>query len=1478
MLFLYPKNTTDFTNNGDPIHHSYDEHVIRDDGFYLTFNLLLDKEEGYKKVKKEMIIGANTPDGPNQFRVYDVKKKNTHVEVTAVQLMYDFDNKEVNPFSVKNATGNQVITKFRSSFKSALGQFTMDSSVNEVHDFTTNEVEDDTPSHNALEVLNRITSRWDSELMLNGFDIRMIKRLGQKTDALLYEKKNISEFEDSSSVSGMATRIHATSKFTPEGKENEVTLSVTVDSPLINEYAQIYEKSFVNNECRTEAELIAWVKLKYSTENIDKPSRSITVATNIIDGTEINYGDDLVLKYLVHDVDEVIRCVGYDYDPIRKTYYSVTLGDWKDSFLNTVTSNIVDSTNKQLNQLKKNVTYVLMSANGKNRTAYGPNPVPNPINGDMWYYYESDRPNDVELRIFNDGFWEPINFATKEEVEGALAEAEEAKQEAIESYNNAITDAVTYTNTKAQEFDTKLLAVNQEVANVTQSANTAVTQANKAIEDAGFAKADAASARQAASAASGSALEAIGLAQQVNTNVNTLTSNYDTLTQTVSAKAEKSTVEVVSGIVNRHTNEISANAEAVKLRLTSAQVDNLVSQKGYATTNQLTATSGSLTSLITGVQTNLDNLEISGRNLLLDSKRIEITPTTRYITKRLSKPILPNQKYTISIGYREYVTKTVSHDSVLVSPRDDRGGTTTSIGDAVGSAYTVPIGGSVTSEFTNTNQVIDTILFYSADQNIVSGNKEFYFDVKVAEGEKNTGWTPAPEDQATKTEFTEINQTVNSLSSRVGNSEGQLSALELRVTGVQTTVASKADKSQITQLSGQITSVVTDFDNLEIGGRNILLNSEIIGVLSNNNSSYPVNQETLSEGSIKFRRITAHPTIGNGYISLYESIRGTDIADRNWKGKDIVFSLRFRTNHAVNFMFRPWLVVNGTNIYGEYREVMGNGNWREVSFTFKNFSSDISSTDIIRFMPSISVNMRGYYLDLRGYQIEFGNKATDWSPAPEDMATSTQLTQLSDSLNARIVEKGQVVAQFNMDNGTTLIQNKKLLLDANTYIMGTTFANDVKAKSLEAVYADIATLKTKVLTADVITSTMLKSDTALIDKIFATDANVNRLTAKTAFINSVKAIDIAADRITTGTLNAANVNIINLSASKIVASSLSALTTNTGALNVTDWLTFSTDNKGIRATYDFGDQLGGSFDPRWFVGNYTLGYRYMKFLADVYTVSASGGRGNYGYYSETFYGPDYFKLRQYNNSTMTRLLTRIDMRSEYISLSTSFDETKIYLNANGDTFFAGNMQVNGDLWIGNLKALKAYYVQAPETANNLYINGGRNDLGSMRFGVDGSTLNGGRLISSDSVYHRTYSSASNVIVWDTGTIGRSVSARKYKLNIESNNLLETALKTLSISPSSWHDKAEVESIAKTMSNGTEQELDPNFRLKRHYGFVADEFHEKGATEVVMYDSKGEVEGLAYDRISMYHHELIKDLYHKIEQQENKIKELERKTA
>ena len=85
-------------------------------------------------------------------------------------------------------------------------------------------------------------------------------------------------------------------------------------------------------------------------------------------------------------------------------------------------------------------------------------------------------------------------------------------------------------------------------------------------------------------------------------------------------------------------------------------------------------------------------------------------------------------------------------------------------------------------------------------------------------------------------------------------------------------------------------------------------------------------------------------------------------------------------------------------------------------------------------------------------------------------------------------------------------------------ITKTHFVNEIKATSIDAVYANISDLRTKLLTSDVILSRHIKVENALIDKMFASTALIERLTSKSAFIRDIQAIEITANQLNLTTL------------------------------------------------------------------------------------------------------------------------------------------------------------------------------------------------------------------------------------------------------------------------------------------------------------------------------------------------------------------------
>lgn len=107
--------------------------------------------------------------------------------------------------------------------------------------------------------------------------------------------------------------------------DEEITINLVVESPLINDYPFINEMAVSNNELQTAEELEEWAMEHFTKENIDKPKNSIKVSYEQL-SEKISRGDTVILKYLKYDVDERIRIVETHYDPMLERWKSFVLG------------------------------------------------------------------------------------------------------------------------------------------------------------------------------------------------------------------------------------------------------------------------------------------------------------------------------------------------------------------------------------------------------------------------------------------------------------------------------------------------------------------------------------------------------------------------------------------------------------------------------------------------------------------------------------------------------------------------------------------------------------------------------------------------------------------------------------------------------------------------------------------------------------------------------------------------------------------------------------------------------------------------------------------------------------------------------------------------------------------------------------------------------------------------------------------------
>ena len=89
----------------------------------------------------------------------------------------------------------------------------------------------------------------------------------------------------------------------------DIILSVTVDSPFINDYPEIYEEIIENNELKTIEELTNYAEGYFSKQHVDFPKISIKVGLDVLQNEQVQLGDTVIVRYLTHDVDQRQRVI-----------------------------------------------------------------------------------------------------------------------------------------------------------------------------------------------------------------------------------------------------------------------------------------------------------------------------------------------------------------------------------------------------------------------------------------------------------------------------------------------------------------------------------------------------------------------------------------------------------------------------------------------------------------------------------------------------------------------------------------------------------------------------------------------------------------------------------------------------------------------------------------------------------------------------------------------------------------------------------------------------------------------------------------------------------------------------------------------------------------------------------------------------------------------------------------------------------------
>ncbi|WP_079846772.1 phage tail spike protein [Streptococcus suis] len=328
MLYLLDKDVKTVKWNGIPLHEASSAIVKEETNgdFYITVRYPITDSSIYQLIKEDMLIKAPTPVlGPQLFRIKKPVENDDSLDITAYHVTDDVMQRSINPLSVVGQGCAMALSQMVQNAKTDLGTFSFTSDIMDSRTFNTTDAE--TLYSVLLDGKHSIVGTWEGELIRDNFALTIKRSRGADRGVVITTHKNLKSYQRTKNSQSVVTRIHAKSTFKAEGADEETTITVTVDSPLIGNYPYINEKDYENNNAKTVDELRKWAEAKFKHEGIDKISDAIEIEAYELDGQVIHLGDTVNIKSRKHDVDLHKKAIAYEYNALTEEYISITFDD-----------------------------------------------------------------------------------------------------------------------------------------------------------------------------------------------------------------------------------------------------------------------------------------------------------------------------------------------------------------------------------------------------------------------------------------------------------------------------------------------------------------------------------------------------------------------------------------------------------------------------------------------------------------------------------------------------------------------------------------------------------------------------------------------------------------------------------------------------------------------------------------------------------------------------------------------------------------------------------------------------------------------------------------------------------------------------------------------------------------------------------------------------------------------------------------------
>lgn len=334
-----------------PLNLAYDDDIVQEANstYQLSFKFPL-TDGKWNLLKREVFLLADDLHGEQEFFIFEAKKANGYVQVYAKQVATLLNYYSVNTISVDRVPGQTVMTALAGSVKRPC-PFTFFSDILDRHTFNESNV---SVMDALIKDKHSIVGQWGGDLVRDKYQVKLLKNGGTENESLFMYKKNISSYEESENINNLKTRLHLkkTIQGQSEGEADRV-IAVTVDSPLIGQYRQIYETDIeVNDQDVTdEATLTAYGQRYFSSTLCDLVENSINLDVKGKSDVSVKMFDTVSVFHERFDVDLRLKITSYHFGPMSKRLKSIGFGKLSQSVKSTVASMVAGSVDKATGRL-----------------------------------------------------------------------------------------------------------------------------------------------------------------------------------------------------------------------------------------------------------------------------------------------------------------------------------------------------------------------------------------------------------------------------------------------------------------------------------------------------------------------------------------------------------------------------------------------------------------------------------------------------------------------------------------------------------------------------------------------------------------------------------------------------------------------------------------------------------------------------------------------------------------------------------------------------------------------------------------------------------------------------------------------------------------------------------------------------------------------------------------------------------------------